>query len=241
MKKYLSFIILLIIWQLATGFKLVSPYLLPSIVDVIKVFIADFNLIINHSKYTLLVAFLGIAISILISFVLSILMDINKNIEQILNPLLVFSQTIPTIAIAPLLVIWFGYNLKPKIILVVLSTFFPITISLLNGFKSVNSDRIDLLKSMGANTFDIYYHLKIPICRSYFMSGLKVSITYSIISAIVSEWLGGYYGLGVYMIRVKNSYELDKMFAVIIFTSILSIILVNLIKYIEKKGMYLND
>lgn len=137
MKKYLSFIILLIIWQFTTSLKLVSPYLLPSIVDVIKAFITDFNLIINHSKYTLLVAFLGIAISILISFVLSILMDINKNIEQILNPLLVFSQTIPTIAIAPLLVIWFGYNLKPKIILVVLSTFFPITISLLNGFKSV--------------------------------------------------------------------------------------------------------
>lgn len=238
MKKYVSFILILVVWQLVTTLGLVSPFLLPSISDIITAFIVDFSIIMNHTKYTMMVALIGLLISIIISIILAVIMDLNKNIEEILHPLIVFSQTIPIIALAPLLVIWFGYLMKPKIILVVISTFFPMTISLLNGLKSVDKEKIDLLLSMGANKYDIYKHLKLPSSYLYFMAGLKVSISYTIISTIISEWLGGYYGLGVYMIRVKKSYELDKMFAIIIFTSILSIILVNFVKYLERKGKY---
>lgn len=125
--------------------------------------------------------------------------------------------------------------MKPKIVLVVISTFFPITISLLNGYKAVDKDNIQLLKAMGANTFQMYRYLKIPSAMSYFFSGLKVSMSYSLISAVISEWLGGYYGLGVYMTRVKKAFALDKMFAVIFLITFLSLLLMSIIDILEKK------
>ena len=174
-------------------------------------------------------------IGIVLSFVLALVMDLYQPVYDIFYPVIILTQTIPTIAIAPLLIIWLGYYMKPKVVLVVLSTFFPITIALLNGFKAVDKDNINLLRSMGANTFQMYRYLKIPTSLSYFFSGLKVSMSYSLISAVIAEWLGGYYGLGVYMTRVKKAFALDKMFAVIFFITFLSLLLMSIIDVLEKK------
>ena len=189
----------------------------------------------KHTYYTLTVAFLGVFIGIVLSFVLALVMDLYQPVYDIFYPVIILTQTIPTIAIAPLLIIWLGYYMKPKVVLVVLSTFFPITIALLNGFKAVDKDNINLLRSMGANTFQMYRYLKIPTSLSYFFSGLKVSMSYSLISAVIAEWLGGYYGLGVYMTRVKKAFALDKMFAVIFFITFLSLLLMSIIDVLEKK------
>lgn len=189
----------------------------------------------NHTIYTLTEAFIGLFIGILISFILSILLDRYNFIYDISYNLIILTQTIPTIAIAPLLVLWFGYGMLPKIILVILTTFFPLTISLLDGYKSVDKDFLNLLKIMEANKFQEYIHIKIPYSIPNLFAGLRISITYSLIGAVVSEWLGGFYGLGVYMTRVRKSFSLDKMFSIIFFISILSLILINIVKLIEKK------
>ena len=189
----------------------------------------------KNTYYTLTVAFLGVFIGIVLSFVLALVMDLYQPVYDIFYPVIILTQTIPTIAIAPLLIIWLGYYMKPKVVLVVLSTFFPITIALLNGFKAVDKDNINLIRSMGANTFQMYRYLKIPTSLSYFFSGLKVSMSYSLISAVIAEWLGGYYGLGVYMTRVKKAFALDKMFAVIFFITFLSLLLMSIIDVLEKK------
>jgi ABC-type nitrate/sulfonate/bicarbonate transport system permease component len=139
----------------------------------------------------------------------------------------------PTVAIAPLLILWMGYGVAPKIALVFLVCFFPMTIGLLGAFTQTDGDAVRLLRSMGAKRWQIYRYVKLPQSLPAFFSGLKISGAYSIVGAVIAEWLGGDAGLGVYMIRVRRSYSFDKMFAVILLTSVLSIVLVKLIGIIE--------
>ncbi|OPH39701.1 ABC transporter permease [Moraxella equi] len=233
--QYSLIILLLIIWQLVIGFGLLPDYLLPSPMQIIKAFIDDFYLLMSHAKYTLITAFLGTVIGLILSFLLSILMDFSKNFRQMVYPILLLNQTIPTIAIAPLLVIWLGYGILPKVVLVVLSVFFPMTIALVDGYNSVQKEQLNLFRSLKANHYQTYRHLKIPSAMGYFFTGLKVALSYALISAVVAEWLGGYHGLGVYMTRVRKSYELDNMFAVIFFISFLTLVLLASIKLIERQ------
>lgn len=235
LKQYSLVILLLITWQTVIGFGVLPDYLLPSPIQIIKAFIDDFYLLMGHAKYTLMTAFLGTIIGLILSFILSILMDLSKNFRQMVYPILLLNQTIPTIAIAPLLVIWLGYGILPKVVLVVLSVFFPMTIALLDGYHSIDKQALNLFKSMKATTYQTYIHLKIPSAMGYFFTGLKVALSYALISAVVAEWLGGYHGLGVYMTRVRKSYELDNMFAVIFLISLLTLLLIGTVKLLEKR------
>jgi ABC transporter permease protein len=232
--QYSLIMILLIMWQIVIGFGLIPDYLLPSPWQIVQAFIDDFYLLMSHAKYTLITAFLGTVIGLVLSFVLSIFMDFSKKFRDIVYPVLLLNQTIPTIAIAPLLVIWLGYGILPKVVLVVLSVFFPMTIALVDGYHSVQKEQLNLFRSLKASHYQTYRHLKIPSAMGYFFTGLKVALSYALISAVVAEWLGGYHGLGVYMTRVRKSYELDNMFAVIFFISFLTLVLLASVKLIER-------
>lgn len=232
--QYSLIMILLIMWQMVIGFGLIPDYLLPSPWQIVQAFIDDFYLLMSHAKYTLITAFLGTVIGLVFSFVLSIFMDFSKKFRDIVYPVLLLNQTIPTIAIAPLLVIWLGYGILPKVVLVVLSVFFPMTIALVDGYHSVQKEQLNLFRSLKASHYQTYRHLKIPSAMGYFFTGLKVALSYALISAVVAEWLGGYHGLGVYMTRVRKSYELDNMFAVIFFISFLTLVLLASVKLIER-------
>ena len=177
------------------------------------------------------------AFGIVLAFFAAVLMDRFPLVYKGLYPIIVLTQTIPTIAIAPLLVLWMGYEMAPKITLVVITTFFPITIGLLNGFRSADMDAVHLFEAMGASRMQIFRYMKLPGSLSYFFAGLRVSAAYSIVGAVISEWLGGYYGLGVYMVRVKKSYSFDKMFAVIFLVSAISLILMWLVDLLQKAVM----
>ena len=232
--QYSLIMILLIMWQMVIGFGLIPDYLLPSPWQIVQAFIDDFYLLMSHAKYTLITAFLGTVIGLVLSFVLSIFMDFSKKFRDIVYPVLLLNQTIPTIAIAPLLVIWLGYGILPKVVLVVLSVFFPMTIALVDGYHSVQKEQLNLFRSLKASHYQTYRHLKIPSAMGYFFTGLKVALSYALISSVVAEWLGGYHGLGVYMTRVRKSYELDNMFAVIFFISFLTLVLLASVKLIER-------
>ena len=147
------------------------------------------------------------------------------------------TQTIPAVAIAPLLVLWFGYDIAPKVILVAVVCFFPITVGLLEGLRSIDIDNIRLVKSMGASSFQIFKYVKFPASLGEFFSGLKIAVSYSVVGAVIAEWLGGYDGLGVYMTRVKKSYSFDKMFAAILLISIISLILIKVVDILKKRVM----
>lgn len=199
--------------------------MLPSPQAVAQAFVGDFPLLMRHAAVSLSEAFAGLLLGILLAFVLATLMDRFAWLYKAFYPLLVITQTIPTIAIAPLLVLWQGFGMAPKITLVVITTFFPIAVSLLDGFRCADPDAIRLLRSMGAGRMKIFRYIKLPSAIGSFFAGLKVSASYAVVGAVIAEWLGGFEGLGVYMTRVKKAYAFDKMFSVIIFITAISLLL----------------
>ena len=211
--------------------------MLPSPIDDVKAFADNFSIMMKQAAVTLQETLYGLLIGIAIAFVIASLMDRFTIINKALYPVLVVTQTIPTIAIAPLLVLWMGFGMAPKITLVVITTFFPIAIGLLNGFQSVEEDAINLMRSMGARRLQIFRIIKLPNATASFFSGLRISAAYAVVGAVVSEWLGGFEGLGVYMTRVKKAYAFDKMFAVIVFISAISLVLMGIVVLLEKISM----
>ena len=125
----------------------------------------------------------------------------------------------------------------PKVILIVLTTFFPITVSLLDGFRSADKDMINLMRSMGATKQQIFYHVKFPGSLNQFFASLRISASYAVVGAVISEWIGGFSGLGVYMTRVKKAYSFDKMFAVIFLISAISLMLMWAVDILQKRCM----
>jgi ABC-type nitrate/sulfonate/bicarbonate transport system permease component len=226
-------VILVLLWQAVSMAGLLPGYMLPSPVRVAAAFIGDFPLLMRHLGYTLLEAACGLCIAIAGSFILAVLMDANPFLKRSAGPVLLLTQTIPAIAVAPLLILWMGYGAAPKITLVFLTCFFPMTIGLLGAFAGADEDAIRLLQSMGAKKKQIYQYIKIPGGMSAFFSGLKISSSYAIIGAVISEWLGGEAGLGVYMTRVRKSYSFDKMFAVILLVAVLSLALMKAVSLLE--------
>lgn len=217
--------------------ELVPAYMLPSPVDVVRAFVDNFSIMMKQASVTLQETVYGLAIGIVIAFVVAALMDRFAILYKAIYPVLVVTQTIPTIAIAPLLVLWMGFGMAPKITLVVITTFFPIAIGLLNGFENVDPDAVNLMRSMGADRLQIFRYVKLPNATASFFSGLRVSAAYAVVGAVVSEWLGGFEGLGVYMTRVKKAYAFDKMFAVILFISAISLVLMGIVVLLERAAM----
>ena len=228
---------LLALWQLASSTGLVPSYMLPSPVAVVQAFVSELPALLQNSAVTLQEAFIGLLLGVSIGFAAAVLMDSFEVLYKAFYPLLIITQTIPSVAIAPLLVLWFGYEMTPKVVLIVLSTFFPVTVGLLDGFRSADKDAIGLLRSMGANRFQVFRYIKFPSALPQFFSGLRIAAAYSVVGAVISEWLGGFSGLGVYMTRVKKAFAFDKMFAVIFLISGISLALMALVELAEKKCM----
>lgn len=220
------FVMTFLIWNYLSESGKIPAYMLPSPRSVIDAFITDKEILYEHSMTTLYEAMLGLFFGVTIGFVIAVVMDGLYVIKRALYPFLIVSQTIPTIAIAPILILWFGFETKPKIILVAISTFFPIVVNMLEGFSMADQDAIKLLKSMGASKTQIFRHIKMPGAIDNFFTGLKISVAYSVVGAVIAEWLGGYSGLGVYITRVRKSFMFDRMFAAIILISVVSIILI---------------
>lgn len=235
--KLIPIIFLLVIialWQMLVAQGLIPEYVLPSPGRIGKTLIEIFPEIWRHMVTTLREAGIGFGIAIVFSIALAMMMDNVSIIRRALYPLILVSQTVPIIALAPLFVIWFGFGMLPKIIVVVLVCFFPIVVSLLDGLESIDRDMINLLRSMGASRLSIFKIVKFPSAMVSFFSGLRIAATYSIMGAVIGEWLGGSDGLGVYMIRVKHSYALDKFFAVIIVIVALSMLLFKVIELLQR-------
>lgn len=233
----LSVAVLLLIWQLISFLQIIPTFMLPSPLQVMRAFVTDFPLLMHHSKVTLLEALFGLLVGVLLGVVVAIFMDHFDRIKKAVYPLMILSQTVPTVAIAPLLTIWFGFGIMPKVVLIVITVFFPVSVSMLNGFTSVDPDELRLLQSMGASRIQIFRHIKIPASLGDFFSALKIAVTYAVVGAVVSEWLGGFEGLGVYMTRVRKSYDFDKMFAVIFLISLISLLLMAGVMIMEKFAM----
>ena len=229
--------VIVAIWLGASEGGLVPEFMLPSPAQVWDALVTDFPTLMANAAVTLQEAAYGLAIGIAVALALATLMHRVRMLYRALYPLLVVTQTIPTIAIAPLLVLWMGFGMAPKVTLVALTTFFPLAVSLLEWYASTDKAAADLLRSMGASRWQIFRHLEFPAALGYFFSGLRVSVSYAVVGAVISEWLGGFEGLGVYMTRVRKAYAYDKMFAVIIVIVVVSLLLMALVTALRRLVM----
>ncbi|MDY4104928.1 MAG: ABC transporter permease [Oscillospiraceae bacterium] len=226
---------LLMIWQ-GAAMGIDAAYILPSPVQVVqKLWELRVPLFTAHLPATMEVVGVGLVISVVLGLGLAILMDVSPVAEKALYPIVIASQTIPTTALAPLFVLWFGYSLWSKVLVAVLMTFFPITITVFDGFRSVKTEMIELMQTFGASRRQIFLKLKLPAVLPYFFSAIKMAVPLSIIGAAIGEWLGAQSGLGYFSRRMMTQLDGAGVFAPILLLSVAAMILVAIVAVIEKR------
>ncbi len=221
----LTFILVIGLWEAAVGLMSIPAYVLPSPSAVASALLGDMGNLWLHSMVTLKEAVWGLLIAAALAVFIAIAMDLSKGAYFCLFPYLVVTQTVPVMVLGPLFTIWFGFGLTPKILMVVFMCFFPIVISLSDALKNTDMNQMNLLRSFGATKLQQYVYVKLPAAATALFSGLKVSATYCMGGAIVGEWLSASAGLGYYMIRLKNGFMMDKLFACVIAVIFWSLIL----------------
>ena len=226
---------LLMLWQLG-AMKVNAAYILPTPVQILqKLWELRVVLFTVHLPATMLVTSIGLVISLVLGLGLAILMDASPFCQKALYPLVVASQTIPTTAIAPLFVLWFGYGIWSKVLVTVLMTFFPITITVYDGLQSAKVEMMELLLTYGATKKDIFFKIKIPCTLPYFFSAIKMAVPLSIIGAAIGEWLGAQSGLGYFSRRMMTQLDGAGVFAPIMLLSAVAILAVGVVSLLEKK------
>lgn len=229
----LAFIGLIIEILSAAGY--LKSFVVPAPSAVLKAVVFNFPEVYPHLVETTRVCVAGFLLSIIFSFGVAVLMDGIKALKDILYPLLVASQAIPVMVITPIIVLLMGFGLLPKLFVIVLVCFFPMVINLYEGFRNVDSDMLLLMRSLRANKWQTFRHLKFPSALPSFFAGIKISSTYCVMAAVIAEWQGSDKGLGIYLMRVKRSYNYDKMFATILLIVLLSLLLFVVTHLLQRK------
>jgi ABC-type nitrate/sulfonate/bicarbonate transport system permease component len=233
----LGLVVLIGVWQVVVVLLKVDPTVLPSPARVASQGWINRSALWQNTLPTIKETLIGITAALIVSAVLSAAIDLSKSARRIVYPLLVASQSIPVLVIAPLFVIWFGFGLLPKVLVVILVTFFPTTVALLEGFNSTEPEASNLIRSMGAGPFKEFWMLRVPTALPFFFAGLRVAVSFAVMAAIFGEWVGASVGLGVYMELEKNALRTDLVFAAVVVTAALSMILYGLTFLIQNATM----
>lgn len=191
----------------------------------------------QHIPQTMWETMAGLSIAVVLGLVIAAAMDFSPLLRWILYPLLVISQTIPIFAIAILLILVFGFETGPKIMVVILFCFFPVALNTFAGLQSADPELLSLLRAMGANPFQTWTKARLPAAMPSFFSGLRIAATYSVVGAIFGEYITAQYGLGVFLKRSYSSYRIDQAYVAIILTAVLSLLLVLAVSVIERLAL----
>jgi ABC-type nitrate/sulfonate/bicarbonate transport system permease component len=222
------------VWQWCVVAFDVRPQVLPSPLRVAEQGWAYREQLWANTVPTLQVTAVGFTVSLALGWALAVAVDFSPWLRRALTPLLVASQTLPIIAIAPLLIIWFGFGLFPKVVVIALVTFFPITVGLVEGFAATDRQATDLLRSMGASRRQQFRYVRLPGALPRFFTALRIGITYAVTGAIFAEYVGATAGLGIFMNLQKNSFRTDLVLAAVVVTAVLSVTLFALTYAVER-------
>ena len=221
-------------WEMLVRLFGVPEYLLPGPVSIAGAFWESRGLLLEHTVPTASEALLGFAGAAVAGVVSGLLINRSALAERTLYPWLVVSQTLPVIAIAPILVTWFGYGPLPKVLVVVLFCFFPITVATVDGFRATDPDLIRLMRSFGTTRRRIFYMVEVPGALPFLFGGVRLAVTYSVIGAVVGEWVGSSEGLGFLMIQDKSQFEIARLFAEIAVLSAMGVTLFLLVALVQR-------
>lgn len=203
----IAVVVALVAWAGAVKLFHIPDYLLPAPQDVVVRTVSDWQILVRHGVYTLTSVLTGFLASLAIGIPLAFAIVASRTIERIVMPFFVMSQTIPKVAIAPILVVWLGFGILPKIAIVFLISFFPIVVSTVAGLKSVESDMIDLVRSMGASMSRIMIRVRAPSALPHMFAGLKIAICLAVVGAVVGEFVGSDRGLGYLLLISTGSLD----------------------------------
>lgn len=231
----ISFAILVLLWEGLVYLFKTPDYIVPAPSGVFRAFVESFPLLVNHTLTTLLEVVLGFASSIVLSVGISLLMARVKTLYRILWPYMVISQTVPLYILAPLFMIWFGFGILPKVLIVILVCFFPITVGFVQGLTSTEPELDELLQIMRATEGQILWKVRVPQAMPQFFSGLKIAAAYSVTGAVLSEWAGAQQGLGIFLTRSMKTFKTAALFADVFVIIALSLVLFYFISFLEKK------
>jgi NitT/TauT family transport system permease protein len=226
--------LLIVLWQLAIVVFRIPPYLIPAPLAVVKQLLTQWPELLQQASFTTYATLGGFALSIAFGIPMALLIAYSRTVESFVYPLLVFSQSVPKVAIAPLFVVWFGFGIIPKVIAAFMLGFFPIVVSTVVGFKSVDRDMIDLARSMKASKLQIFRRISLPQALPSVFAGLKVSVTLAVVGAVVGEFVGSNSGIG-YVLQIANgNFDLPLMFAALTILSLIGVLLFAAVDLVER-------
>ena len=229
--------VLLLLWQLG-AMEVNAAYILPTPIQILqRLWELRLPLFTVHLPATMLVTGVGLLISLALGLGLAVVMDWSPLLQKCLYPVVLASQTIPTTAIAPLFVLWFGYGIWSKVLVTVLITFFPITITVYDGLRAAKTEMAELLLTYGATKRDIFWKIKVPCALPYFFSAIKMAVPMSVIGAAIGEWLGAQSGLGYFSRRMMTQLDGAGVFAPIVLLSAAAMLAVAVVGLIERKAV----
>lgn len=226
---------ILIFWELTCRSLNIADFILPTPSRILRVALMQAGVILPHAGITAVEVVLGILISLTVAVPLSIVMFAHPAVENAIAPFLVASQAVPVFAIAPLLVVWLGYGITSKVLMAAVIIFFPITVNLLEGFKSCDHEFRVLFQLMGAGFWKTLRLLYWPWALPHFFAGLKVGVSVATIGAVIGEWVGAQQGLGYLMIQANARLNVDVVFAAILWLALMGLLLWRVVGFVERR------
>lgn len=225
---------LLGLWEGYVRVFAVPKWLLPAPSVIAVTLVTSRDLLMGHTLVTGIEVLIGFAVALLGGVALACAMALSRTLERAFYPFIIMSQMVPIIVLAPLLLIWVGYGLAPKVIVVALIAFFPIVVNMLDGLKAVDPDMVNLLRTMGAGRWQIFVKAQVPTSLPFLFSATRVAMAVSVIGAVIGEWVGSSQGLGYLMIRSKPQFLTERVFAAMVILSAMGIALFGLVGVVEK-------
>jgi ABC-type nitrate/sulfonate/bicarbonate transport system permease component len=231
--RYLPPVALLVglvgLWELWVAVDDTPSYLLAAPTDIWAAFSDNLDVLPDHLRATSIEAVLGLVIGAVAGVTVAVALHSIPLVRRVLYPLLVGSQTIPMIVLAPLLVLWFGFGYTPKVLVVVLIVFFPVAVSTAAGLETADRELIDLVRAMGGSRGQVLRHVLVPTAVPAFFSGLRIAAAYAVAGAVVGEWVGAENGLGIFITRSQASFRVDQVFVAVALIALLSMALFGLV------------
>lgn len=228
---------LLVVWEVAVYFNDTPRWMMPAPSDVVQSFRDDWGMLMMHTRVTLTEVLIGFGIAVAAGLLTGVAIDSSRIIERALYPLLIASQTIPMVVLAPLFLIWFGYGLLPKVLITALVAYFPLAVNTVDGLKSTDRELLKLMVSMGANRWQVFRLAKTPSALPVIFSGARISVAFSVIGAVFGEFVGARAGLGYLMDRSAPQFETPRVFACIVILAVMGVSLFLIVSLIERLAL----
>ncbi|MSQ26278.1 MAG: ABC transporter permease [Dehalococcoidia bacterium] len=223
-------------WQAATFFFSIEPWLLPSPWEVARALGSDAGLLGPHAWVTAQEALVGFVAAVAVGFALAVAVVRWRTVERAAYPYVIASQAVPIIAIAPVLVVWFGFGMLPKMLVIVLITFFPVTINTVDGLRAVDPEMLTLMRTMGATRWQMFRMVQLPSALPLVFSGMKIAAAVSVIGAVLGEWVAASEGLGYLITRSSAQYLTARVFAAVLVLAAMGLALFAAVSWAERRA-----